>query len=139
MRQLIAALVTLSLVIPVVDATAAKRTPEEKAAAKAAKAVAKAEKAVAKAEKAQQKAQKRVASIEGKITKEDTKHAKRVLKLEAVESKLRDRGNVEAADNLLEAIEKETRRHDRVMARLQQALDDAQAEPDPDSDPEPDP
>lgn len=132
MRQLIAALVTLSLVIPVVDATAAKRTPEEKAAAKAAKAV-------AKAEKAQQKAQKRVDSIEGKITKEEAKHAKRVLKLEAVESKLRDRGNVEAADNLLEAIEKETRRHDRVMARLLQALDDAQAEPDPDSDPEPDP
>ena len=121
MRRLIAALVALSLVLPVVDAAAAKQTPEEKAAAKA--------------EKAQQKVQKQVRSIEGKMTKEEAKHAKRLLKLEAVQAKLEARGNLEAAAMIEAAIQKENQRHERTMARLQQALDDAEAELDPEPDP----
>ena len=123
MKQLIAVLVALSLVLPVVDAAAAKQTPEEKA--------------VAKAEKAQKKVQSRVRSIEGQIVKEEAKHAQRIQKLETVQTKLRNRGNDEAVDRIEEAIQNENQRHARVMARLQQALDDAEAELDP--EPEPDP
>ena len=119
MKQLIAVLLALSLVLPVVDAAAAKQTPEEKA------------------EKAQQKVQSRVRSIEGQIVKEEAKHAQRIQKLETVQTKLRNRGNDEAVDRIEEAIQNENQRHARVMARLQQALDDAEAELDP--EPEPDP
>ncbi|MFH1730319.1 MAG: hypothetical protein ABIF82_01545 [Planctomycetota bacterium] len=117
MRRLIAVLVALSLVIPVVDAAAAKQTPEEKAAAKA--------------EKAQQKAQNRVRSIEGQIVKEEARHARRIQKLEAVQAKLEGRGNLEAAARIEAAVQKENQRHERTMARLQQALEDAEAELDP--------
>ena len=141
MRRLVAVLVALSLVVPVLDAAAApKQTKEEKAIAKAAKAEAKAiAKAAKSAAKAEAKAQKRVQGIEGKIAKEEAKHAKRMAKLTALRDKLEARGNIEAAANIQDSIDKENLRHDRVMARLQQALDDALAAlaPEPEPDPEP--
>jgi hypothetical protein len=133
MRRLMAVLVALSLVVPVLDAAAApKQTKEEKAIAKAAKAEAKAITKAAKAEaKAEAKAQKHVQGIEGKIAKDEAKHGKGIAKLTALRDKLVARGNIEAAANIQNSIDKEGLRHDRVMARLQQALDDALAELEP--------
>ena len=74
-----------------------------------------------------------------KLNREQARHEKRIAKFEALHDKLVARGNDQAAEQILNAIDKENARHDRMVIKITTENEDDDAEDPEEPEPEPEP